>query len=321
MNIRRREILSGSILASVSLMSGCVSLSAGPSLKQLAILSAGQGSAFLPYAQGVAAYLSANGMKAAALESTGSIENIRRLSTEPEHVATVFLGTAFEGMTGTASWTQGAKFTNIRALVPMYETSFQIVAPRSSGLFSVSQLSGKRVGVGPAGGPAENYFKALTEIAGVTPQLVTGTPNALAADLLIGKIDALWQGAVVPIPAIKQVADSVDAVVFGLSDKEQIEMLSRFPILAASAVSANVYRGQTRETKSVAAWNCLMAHRDLPDADAYWITRTLLEAKDPEVRIHPTAKSKRAENGVTNRVIPFHPGAARYYRERGIAVV
>ncbi len=290
-----------------------------PTLPEVGIYAAGPGSAFLPYAQGVAAYLSSQGLKAQALESRGSIENLQKINEQPGSLGTVFLGTAFEAVTGTGSWTQGKQHSNVRALFPMYETSFQIVALRASGLSNLAQLAGKRVGVGPAGGPAESFFKGLIDANKLQTQTVAGTPAALAAELLAGRIDALWQGAALPIPAIKQVADTADAVVFGLTAAERNAMLQRFPFLSPASVPANTYKGQTTALNSVAAWNFVMAHKDLPEADAYWITRTVLSVADP-LTLHASAGPTRAGNAVNNTVAPFHAGALRYLREVGVAV-
>ena len=288
-----------------------------PTLTEVGIYSAGQGSGFLPYAQGVAAYLSANGLKAQALESRGSIENLQKLDVETNRLGTAFLGTAFEAVSGTGSWTNGKKHTNLRALFPMYETSFQIVALRSANITMLSQLAGKRVGVGPAGGPGESFFKGLAEATGLQVQTVAGSPVALAADLQAGKIDALWQGASLPIPAIKGVADATEAVVFGLNDAEVAAMLKRFPFLSPATVAPNMYRGQASPIKSVAAWNFVMAHKDLPDADAYFITKTILAASDPKA-MHASAAPTRTANAPFNTVVPFHPGALRFYKEQGV---
>ena len=309
------------VVACMWLLGACTSAPPKPVLSDISIYSAGQGSAFLPYAQGVSAYLTANGIQARAIESGGSIDNLQKLDEKsnagPQRLGTVFLGSAFEAVNGSAAWTSGKKHTALRALFPMYETSFQVVALRSSGLGTLRQLAGKRVGVGPAGGPAESFFRGLAESVGLRVQTVSGTPAALAADLQAGKIDALWQGAALPIPAIKQVTDAADAVVFGLADDELAAMLRRFPFLSPAVVAPNMYRGQTGPLKSVAAWNFVMARSDLPDADAYAVTQTVLSAADPKA-MHPSAVPTRVVNAFNNTVVPFHPGALKFYREQGV---
>jgi uncharacterized protein len=300
------------------LLAACVTAPPKPTLAQVGIYSAGTGSAFLPYAEGVSAHLTASGLKASALQTAGSIENARRLDAEPQQLATIFLGTAHEAVGGSGVWTNGKKHTNLRALFPMYETSFQLVALRSSGLRDVQSLSGKRVGIGPAGGPSEVYFKGLAQELGLQFQQVNGTPAEIAAGILAGRIDAMFQGANVPVPPIKVVADSADAVVFGLSEEEVAAMRKRFPYLSPATVPPGTYRGQTTQLRTVSAWNFIFAHKDLPDADAYWITRTVLSIPDP-TKLHPSAGPTRAANAVYNTTVPFHPGALRYYAEQGVA--
>ena len=312
-----RATLAGGLIFLLAACSSAPNRVVRPTLDEVGIYSASPGSGFLPYAQGMAAYLNARGQKAYAIESRGSIENVQKLDQETSRLATVFIGTAFEGYNGAAAWTQGKKYSSLRALFPMYETSFQLVSLRTSGVTTLGQLAGKRVGVGPAGGPGESFFKGLAESTSLQVQSVTGTPVALAADLQRGAIDALWQGASVPIPVIRQITDTADAVVFGLTDDELAAMLKRFPFLSPSVVPEQTYRGQSGALKSVAAWNFVMAHKDLPDADAYFITRTVLSASDPQA-IHSSALPTRTANASNNTAVPFHPGALRFYAEQGV---
>lgn len=316
MPMTRREIMLAAAATAATAAAGCA---ARPTLTELGIYGAGAGSNFLPYAEGLAVQLSAHGLATRAIESAGSTENLRRVDSEPGRLGLAFMGTVQEALAGTERWTEGRRHSAVRALFPMYETSFQFVALAATGIGSLSALRDRRVGVGPAGGPAEGFFRGLVEATGLPCVIVNGTPAALVADTLAGRIDALWQGAPVPIPSIAQVADSASARVFGLSAAERDAMLLRFPALAPATVPAGRYRGQGDALQSVAAWNFVIANAALPDADAYWVTKTVLALPDP-LRIHASAAATTAENARLNRLLPFHPGAQRYYRERDIAL-
>ena len=210
--------------------------------------------------------------------------------------------------------------TNVRALIPMYETSFQSAALVGKGIASVRDLNGKRVGVGPKGGPAEVFFRGLIEIAGVTPVIVNGSPADQTKHLVSGEIDAFWQGSIVPIPPLKAAADVADVVIFGVAEQDMAAMLARFPALAPTSVSADSYRGQATALRSVAAWNFILAHKDLPDEVAAQLTRAALSSANPATDIHASASFTRRENAPSNSVVPFHPGALSVYREMGVKV-
>ena len=285
----------------------------------VAFMTAGDGSAFLPYGQGVAAYLARKDIRVDVKKSGGSNDNLMAVDASPMTIGTAFMASAYEAINGTGVFA-GHKHENLRALFPMYETSFQVAALRANGLRSLSDLDGKKVGVGPARGPAEGFFRAAAEVAHIKPVIVNGDPAALSKQVLSGEIDALWQGAVVPIPSLTEVTNEADAIVFGLSDAEVAAVLAKLPALSPTAIPPGTYKGQTAEIKSFAAWNFVVANKGLPDDIAYAITKAVLSATDPKSEIYPTASGTRTANAANNLILAFHPGAMRVYREAGVAL-
>jgi uncharacterized protein len=287
---------------------------------QLSFYTAGQGSSFLPYGEGLAAYVkSKGGPQIVMAESTGSIVNLRAVDASATNIGTVFLGSAHEALNGLGAF-NGQKLANIRALFPMYETSFQTAVLNKSNITGIRQLSGRKVGVGPKGGPAEGFFRGLMQVSGITPEIINGSPADQAKALLAGDIDALWQGAIVPIPALKTAADQAEVTILGIDEADIPALLKLFPTLAAATVSAGSYRGQTNALRSIAAWNFVIAHKDMPEATAALLTKLALTSSEPAKDIHSSAAGTRKENAGTNSFLPFHPGALAVYREMGVKV-
>ncbi|MBS7810019.1 TAXI family TRAP transporter solute-binding subunit [Roseococcus pinisoli] len=285
----------------------------------LAIYTAGQGSPFVTYGNAIAALLSRQGITATVEASTGSLQNLTAVEDHANALGTAFLGSAWDAVQGTPA-AGGRRHVNVRALWPMYETSFQVAALTSSGLTGFAQLNGKRVGAGPARGPAETFLVAAAEAAGIRVEIVSGSPAEMTQGLLGGGMDALWQGAIVPIPSILEALARAPGVVFGPGAEVVGRVTQRLPMLAPTTLPPGTYPGQTAPIESFAAWNFIVANRALPEETAYAITRAVLTVADPARDIGQVAATTRKEAAANNRVLPFHPGAARFYREAGVAL-
>jgi hypothetical protein len=287
---------------------------------RLSLMTAGQGSAFLPYGQGIAKVVTAAGAAQVDVkESKGSNENLSAVDASPSAIGCAFLGSAFAALKG-AGFFAGKRCDNIRALFPMYETAFMAAALSSRGLASIHTLDGQRVGCGPAKGPAEGYFRAVADIAKITPSIVSGTPADLGKQLANGEIDAFWQGASVPIPSLVAATKVADCTVFGLSADEAAQMHKRYPFMSDAAYPPGTYRAQAAAIQTVAAWNVVIAHRDMDEGLAYAVTKAVLTAKDLAARAGAAAASTIASNASKNAVVPYHPGARRALAELGVKV-
>jgi len=176
------------------------------------------------------------------------------------------------------------------------------------------------VGAGPARGPAETFLLAAAEAAGIRVEVVSGSPAEMSEGLAAGRMDALWQGAIVPIPSILAALARAPGVVFGPGPEAVARVTQRLPMLAPTTLPPGTYPGQTVPIMSFAAWNFIVANRALSAETAYAMTRAVLSVADPAADITPVAAATRAANAVNNRILPFHPGALRYYREAGIAL-
>ena len=298
---------------------GVSACSIAPAPRTILTLGTGaSGGAFMDYGPGVAKVVAAHSaIDLQSLPTAGSNENLALLADGRVQLALVNMGPAYEAWTGTEAWA-GKRVRNIRALTPMYETPFHAIALASSGIHGVVELDGKRVGVGPHGGPAENFFRGLAGALGIKPLLVNGSPSDNAQQLLRGEIDAFWYGAGLPVGAFVDAARAQPVTVFGLTAPEVAVFRAKFPYLAPYTVPAGTYAGQDRALETAAVWNFILARTDLDDDTAYRIASAILDHPDEIARVYPAASASVVKNMNADTFLPLHPGAARYLRERPV---
>ena len=286
--------------------------------QDLTIATASQGGTYFIYGNGLAAFISESlGVNASGEVTGGPVQNVTLVQTGDLPMGMVTMGPAYAAWTGKSELAPGLEHKDIRALFPMYQTPFQIIALKSSGISSVADLEGKRVGVGPAGGTPGTYWPRIFEALGLDVTTSNAGASDSASQVKDGLIDAFAFAAGMPISAFAQLAAENEVNIFAFTPEEQAKVLEAFPELAALTIPGGTYAGFPEASESVALWNFAIAHKDMPDSLAYEITKLVLENNDRMVQIHAAAKETLMENWSKNGFLPFHPGAVKYYEEKG----
>ena len=287
----------------------------------LTIGTASQGGTYFIYGNGFASYISeALGLNATGEVTGGPVQNVTLVETGDHLMGLVTMGPAYDAWIGKSELAPGLEHKSIRALFPMYQTPFQVIALRSSGIASVSDLEGRRVSVGPAGGTPGTYWPQFMEALGVSANVSNAGAADAAGQLQDGLIDAFAFAAGVPISAFAELAASQDVVMFGFNAEELATVLEAFPAMAPLTIPAGTYAGHDYDQPTVALWNFAIAHQEMPESLAYEITKLAMENPDRMVQIHAAASETLLENWAKNTFMPFHPGAIRYLEEKGITV-
>ena len=301
----------------------------GPSLAQdktgwpesLTIGTASQGGTYFIYGTGLANLISEElGINASGEVTGGPVQNARLVQTGDHGMGLVTMGPAYEAWTGVSELAPGLEHKDLRALFPMYQTPFQVVALASSGIDDVSDLDGKRVAVGPAGGTAATYWPRFFEIVGVSPEVSFAGANDAVSQVKDGLIDAFAFAAGVPIAAFAQIAAENDVNIFAFTPDQQSAILAARPELAAFDIPGGLYEGFPDAQPTVALWNFAIAHKDMPDSLAYEITKLVLDNNERMMTIHSSAAETLPENATKNTFMTFHPGALQYFEEAGVAI-
>ena len=283
--------------------------------------TASLGGTYQVYGDGLVTRISEElGIAAVSQVTGGPYHNMTLVHTGEAELGLVTLGPAQDLWDGEADFARGEAMRDVRALFPMYQTPFHVVALADSGIESIEDLSGKRIGVGPMGGTCASYWPRFLETLGIEDMHLQYAGANHLADYLTSRLsDAFAFCAGLPIGAFERLERNRDVRMFGLTEEQQATLLEAFPV-SAFEIPADTYASMDAPQASVAFWNFAIGHKDLPESFVYELMKLVLDHPEAMEAIHPAAAETRAEHLDKNGVIWIHPGAVRYYEEQGLEV-
>lgn len=319
MNFSLRIVAASAVALSLVASSALADRSQWPN--SITVGTASQGGVYFVYGNGLASFISGElGINASGEVTGGPVQNVTLLQMQEHDLGLVTLGPMFEAWVGKSDLAPGLEHTDVRALFPMYETPFQGIALCRQNINSLSDLAGKRVSVGPAGGTPGTYWPRILNALDINATVSFAGAADAAGQLQDGLIDAFVFAAGLPIGAFSQVAAETDACTFAFNDAEHAAVLEAFPEVSSFTIPAGTYSVQKEDQMSVAMWNFAVAHADMPESLAYEITKLVMENNDRMLQIHAAAGATLPENFENNSFLPFHPGAVRWFEENGFSI-
>lgn len=325
---RFSRILYFSVLSFISIfMITCSSdsESAKTKLKDMYTFSGGpSGGTFQYYASAITTIAQKEGQKILARSSGGSIENIRLVNSQKSDFAVAYSGHVYSGAHGKLK-NDIKHYEDVLVLAYLYGAPAQLVVKAGDGIDSPLDLLDKRVGVGNAGSGAaanaEIYFGAL----GIWDKMdreFLGYRNAATA-MQNGQLDAFWVFTGYPSASILEVAMQTNIRLLDTySAGASVGLFDRNPFFTGVTIPANTYKGQTEAIASFQDGALLVANSKVPDNFVHQILNSIFSQEGLEylVSVHNSAKSMSVETGLKGVVTTIHPGALKFWQEKGISI-
>ncbi len=279
-----------------------------------------------------------DGLLAVVKSSAGSIANVRAVSAQRFESALVQSTVLDQAFHGTGAFRGEKPFTNLRAIGSIYREAVHLVASRGAAVTGVADLKGKRVSFGVKGSGTETVALEILRAYGVSPKTLDITyeePARAAERMLRGQLDAFFFIAGEPSPFLADLANRGTIDIVPISGEAAQKLLATHRAYTPLHIPDGTYRfNGALDTLAVSTvWICnASADADLVHNIAaalfYPGNRELLPANEdlPPIigkRDKATEDARRrllVEGAAENRVIPLHPGAARFYREENIAL-
>ncbi len=314
--LKSRLVAAGAVALSLGL--GTVNAKAQEFIN---VLTGGTSGVYYPLGVALAKIYGDNieGVQTQVQATKASVENLNLLQQGRGEIAFALGDSVQAAWEGDTEAGFPAKLDKIRAIAGIYPNFVQIVASKESGITDLAGLKGKSLSVGAPASGTELNARAIFEAAGMTYQdlgKLEYLPFAESVELIKNRqLDATLQSAGLGVASIKDLAISLPTSVVAVP-AEIAEKLGA-PFIAAT-IPAGTYEGQTEDVATVAITNILVTHSDVTDEVAYEMTKQLFENLDAMVAAHAAARAIAAENGPAGLPIPLHPGAERYYKEKGL---
>jgi TRAP transporter TAXI family solute receptor len=250
----------------------------------------------------------------------GPVHNTQLVDAKQIDFGPVTAGPVWEGWTG-EGWAKGKKHQNPRAIFPMYATYFQMYALKKSGIKSLHDLNGKSVGVGPVGGTPATYWPKILEAAGIKPGRIANAGSAdLNSQLKDGMLDANGQSVGLPWVIITEIETTHEINVLPILKADAEKFIAKYPLFATGVIPKGYYKSNKDfDYETITVWNYMTVHKDAPEDFIYEVVKKSFENVDILIAAHASAKEMKPEFIVTSP-IPLHPGAVKYYREKGIKI-
>ena len=212
-----------------------------------------------------------------------------------------------------------AKLNKLRTIGAIYPNYIQIVATADSGIKTLADLRGKSLSVGAPKSGTELNSRAILAAAGLSYKdlgKVEYLPFAESIDLMKNRqLDATLQSAGLGVASLKDLSTSIDITVVSVP-KEVVDKIG--PPFSSAKIPANTYAGQEKDVPTAAVTNYLVTSTAVSDDLAYQMTKLIYESLPELANSHVAGKDIKLETAASGSPIPLHPGAIRYYKEKGL---
>lgn len=257
-----------------------------------------------------------------AQSSGGSVENLKKVNSGKVHLGVVYSGHVWLGANGKMK-KNTKKYNNVLAMSYLYGAPAQLVVRKGSGITKIKDLIGKKVGVGNAGSGAFANCELLFSHLGIWNKIERNAMgyNDAAAAFSNKQLDAFWLFTAFPSGAVIMAAQTNDIDIINLNaDAVKYGFYKKYPYFTKITVPAKTYKGVEYKIPTFQD-SALLVVNSKVSADFVYKLLSIIYTKDGiahMVRQKKTFKEMNIKNGIKGIITPIHPGAKKFWKEKGI---
>ncbi|WP_311355598.1 TAXI family TRAP transporter solute-binding subunit [Corynebacterium riegelii] len=255
-----------------------------------------------------------------SVQATGaSVENVQLLLDGNAEVAFAMGDATRQAIEGTGPFEGKGGASDLKAITALYPNYVQIVTTAGSGITSVEDLKGKRVGVGDKNSGVELNAQMILEAYGMSYEDISEDFLSYADSIdqmKNGQIDAAFVTSGLPNSSVMDLATTADVVVIPIEGAGFEALQAKYPFFDNAPIPGGTY-DQEEDVMTAAITNQLLVSPHLSDDEVYAITKALFENLDEIQGAHNAAKKITLDSVEDGLATELHPGARRYFEEVG----
>lgn len=255
------------------------------------------------------------------VQSTGaSKENVMLLSKDEAEFAIIQNDVLDYAFNGTGLFKESGKISGFTTVASIYAEVCQIVVASDSGINSVADLKGKRVSIGDAGSGVEANALQILEAHGLTVDDIKVSRLSFKESgnaFKDGQIDAFFVTSGVPNTAITELAVTRSLKLLDIVGDAATKLMADYPFYTVVTIPKDVYKTESDIT-TLGVRALIVCRDDLTEEEVYHFTKAVYENLDSLGNAHAKAKEFKLEDAKAGVTVPLHPGAEKFYKEKGI---
>jgi TRAP transporter TAXI family solute receptor len=289
----------------------------------LSIVTGPTSGVYYPLGGGMAAILSkVPGFSANAEATAGSVANLRLMGSGKADFGLTMADATWDAFQGNDKFKDNK--VNVRALMVLYPNRMHVVTVEGTGINRMSDLKGKRVSTGAPESATEVMAQRLLEASGLSLSDVRRerlTPGESANAIKDRKLDAFFWVGGIPTSAVTDLGATPGMKLKLVDHGDAIDAMNKKfgPLYVRDRIPAKSYPGQDQDNAIASVWNVLVTTDKMKDEVAYQIVKTFFDRRDDLIAVHKEAQNFDLKYQTNNASpVPFHPGAIKYFAERGL---
>ncbi|MFY2822323.1 TAXI family TRAP transporter solute-binding subunit, partial [Ruegeria sp. MALMAid1280] len=258
-----------------------------------------------------------------SVESTGgSVYNINTIREGELEFGVAQSDWQYHAFNGTSKFEEAGPFENLRAVFSVHPEPFTVVARADSGISSFEDLKGKRVNIGNPGSGQRGTMDVVLEAMGWTiddfelaSELKAAEQSAALCD---NQIDAMIYTVGHPSGSIQEATTACDSVLVNVTGDAISGLIDGNSYYRTATIPGGMYRGSDGDTTTFGVGATFVTSADVSDDAVYAVVSSVFENFDDFKKLHPAFANLKPEEMIADGLsAPLHPGAEKYYKEKG----